>query len=119
MILGIVGYRYYKNYFEFKQVINEYLEANSINKENLVICSGHASGTDTLAEKYATEFELKTLIFEPDWKKYGRAAGPMRNTKIINNCDALIAFKHSKSVGTLDSIKKARSKGIPVHIHKI
>jgi predicted Rossmann-fold nucleotide-binding protein len=43
-----------------------------------------------------------------------------RNTKIINSADELIAFrvitKESQGLGTLDAIKKAKKKGIPVKV---
>jgi hypothetical protein len=43
-----------------------------------------------------------------------------RNTKIINSADELIAFrvitKESQGLGTLDTIKKAKKKGIPVKV---
>jgi hypothetical protein len=43
-----------------------------------------------------------------------------RNTKIIKAADELIAFrvitKESQGLGTLDAIKKAEKKGIPVKV---
>ncbi|MDR1782874.1 MAG: hypothetical protein LBR13_01240 [Dysgonamonadaceae bacterium] len=41
-------------------------------------------------------------------EKYGRGAGPMRNTTIIENADVVFAFPTEDSKGTRDSIRKAR-----------
>lgn len=119
MIIGIVGSRYYADYSKFKRIINKYMSSNNIDMKDLTICSGGAKGIDTMAERYAKEYNLPTIVHLPEWDKYGRAAGPLRNTLIINDSDRLVAFLHSNSVGTKDSINKARKKGIDVFIVKI
>ena len=72
-----------------------------------MIVSGGAFGADKLAERYAKEKEIETLIFLPDWKKYGKTAGFVRNTHIINNADLVVAFWDEQSKGCEDSLKKA------------
>lgn len=103
--LGIVGYRGYTNYEEFSQHIDEYIK--EIGKPDFII-SGGARGADTMAEKYALEHQIPTKIFKPDWDKHGKAAGIMRNTDIIQNSTHVIAFLSPKSIGTVDSINKAK-----------
>ena len=56
------------------------------------IVSGGAFGADALAEHYAKWKRLKYKIHRPDWKKYGKLAGFIRNKLIINDCDILVAF---------------------------
>ena len=105
MRLAIVGSRDYTNYNEFKQYIDRWISKNGRPK---LIVSGGAQGADKLAEQYARANVIKTQIFKADWQTYGRAAGPMRNTEIVDNSDAIIAFVGPKSVGTLDTIQKAK-----------
>ena len=44
----------------------------------------------------------------PDYPKYGRGATLVRNTKIVEEADKVIAFPSKESKGTYDSINKAR-----------
>ena len=54
-------------------------------------------------------FEVE--IFLPEWKKYGRAAGPVRNKEMVNSADLVIAFWDGKSKGTKSLIKYAEKIG--------
>jgi hypothetical protein len=71
------------------------------------IVSGGANGADSLAENYAKEMNIPTTIFKPDWKTYGKAAGVIRNAKIVEYSDIVIAFWNGSSKGTENSIKHA------------
>ncbi|MCP2040488.1 hypothetical protein L1281_001071 [Neisseria sp. HSC-16F19] len=74
------------------------------------IVSGGAVGADALAERYAAERGLPLTVFKPDWSQ-GRRAGPLRNSQIVDYCDALLACWDGKSKGTRDSIRKAEAQG--------
>jgi len=67
---------------------------------DVTIVSGGARGADTLAENYAKMIGVNTIIFKADWKKYGRAAGMIRNKDIIAQADVVVAFWDGKSKGT-------------------
>ena len=71
------------------------------------IISGGAKGVDTFAKQFANDNGLKYIEFLPDWKQYGRAAGPIRNKLIVEECDKLIAFWDYNSSGTKSSVKFA------------
>jgi hypothetical protein len=99
MKVAVIGSRSFTDYERLTQVLSGMAVTE--------IISGGAQGADTLAERYATTHGIPTLIFKPDWKKYGRAAGPIRNKDIINNAEVVVAFWDGKSKGTLSSIKLA------------
>lgn len=80
------------------------------------IISGGAKGADSLAERYAKEAEIPTKIFLPDWETYGKKAGFLRNTQIIEECEMVVAFWDSESKGTKDSLDKAEKLGKKVMI---
>ena len=49
--------------------------------------------------------------------KYGRAAGPIRNTAMLDmKPDELIAFWDGRSRGTKNMIDQATARGVPVEI---
>jgi len=80
------------------------------------IISGGAKGADSLAERYAKENNIPTKIFLPDWKTYGKKAGFLRNTQIIEECEMVVAFWDGESKGTKDSLDKAEKLGKKVMI---
>lgn len=100
MKLAIVGSRSFMDYKKLKTSILENYKIETITK----IVSGGAKGADYLAELFATEFSISTEIYIPDWSKFGKSAGMIRNKSIIENCDEVIAFWDGKSKGTKNSI---------------
>ncbi|MGP1493722.1 MAG: SLOG family protein [Streptobacillus sp.] len=82
------------------------------------IVSGGAKGADSIAELLAKWSGKEMIVYYPDWDKYGKQAGFIRNRLIINDSDCVLAFWDLKSKGTLNSIQLATKKGIPVHIKR-
>jgi hypothetical protein len=80
------------------------------------VVSGGAKGVDALGERYAVEMNLPLHIYEADWEQHGRAAGPIRNRKMAENADALIAIWDGKSKGTKNMIETAEKKGLLVYV---
>lgn len=82
---------------------------------NLEVISGGARGIDTLARRAANRIGAKFTEVPADWKKHGRAAGPIRNRVMLDlEPDVVWAFPVGKSVGTRDCIRQAERRGIPV-----
>jgi len=100
------------------RAFNKYdLMVKELNKYDIdTIISGGAYGADKLAETYAKEKGIKLQIIYPDWKRYGRAAGPIRNKEIISLCDIVVAFWDEKSPGTYSSINLGRNANKEVHV---
>lgn len=69
------------------------------------IVSGGAKGVDYYAAEYARANGLKLTEFLPDYSKYGRGAPIVRNKRIVEYADEVIAFWDGKSKGTLSVIK--------------
>ena len=84
--------------------------------EDIVIVSGHASGADSLGERYAQERGFQLETYPADWQAHGRAAGPIRNAKMANVAHALIAFWDGKSRGTKNMIETARKYNLKVAV---
>jgi hypothetical protein len=69
-------------------------------KNDVEIISGGAKGADCLGERFAKENGYNLRIFKANWNKYGKKAGPIRNTEMVEYADALVAFWDGKSKGT-------------------
>ena len=104
----IGGCRNFNDYAFFKSHLDEILKGG---KEEIVIISGHCSGVDIMGERYAAENGFTVEIFMAEWDKYGRAAGPIRNEKMVDIADLVIAFWDGKSRGTKSLIKYAERAG--------
>jgi hypothetical protein len=53
--------------------------------------------------------------FPASWEAYGRAAGPMRNRRMVAvGAHLVLAFLTPSSVGTRHTVSLARAAGIPV-----
>lgn len=111
----VAGGRDFTNYNGLAASL-DYLLKN-INDEIVVVC-GMARGADRLGERYAKEHGYKIRYFPADWDIDGKAAGFIRNVKMAENADALVAFWDGKSAGTKHMIETAQSKGLAVRIKR-
>ncbi len=83
-----------------------------------LIIHGAASGADTLAQDYAEYNHIPVIQYPADWIKYGKAAGPIRNTQMLKEGkpDMVLAFLHENSRGTKHMINIAQNAGIKTKI---
>lgn len=114
--IGVVGSRSFNNYPFLKRVLDRFI----LNTDDgrVAIVSGGADGADTLAEQYCKENNIIPVIFEPEWNKYpGKSAAAIRNQKIVDYSDFIIAFWNGKSKGTKMTIDFARKANKEVLIY--
>lgn len=78
-----------------------------------LIIEGGATGADRLARHWAEFVGVPVRTFKADWA-LGPKAGPMRNSRMIEEGmpDLVIAFPGGK--GTADMVRRARAAGIEV-----
>jgi len=112
MKIAVVGSR---EGFTEDDVVNK-LTLELEEMEDIMIISGGARGVDSWAEEFAIRNHINTTIFKPEWDKYGKGAGFIRNKLIVDNADKVIAFWDGQSKGTKYSIDYAKSKGKEVKI---
>jgi len=76
------------------------------------VVSGGAPGADRGGELWAKSRGLRTTVFKANWETDGKKAGPLRNQKMVNYADMLVAFPGNR--GTQDCITRAMAKGLQV-----
>lgn len=91
-----------------------FAELNDLDPDFLI--EGGAGGADTLAWRWAN-CKLppdRRLTISAEWDRYGKAAGPMRNQRMLDEGkpDLVLAFPGGK--GTADMIRRAKRAGIQV-----
>lgn len=114
----IAGTRDFSDYGLLSQKCDAILQKRR-DDSNIIVVSGTARGADRLGERYARERGYRIERYPADWDRDGNSAGPIRNAKMADNADALIAFWDGQSRGTKNMIDTAREKGLAVRVINI
>lgn len=79
-----------------------------------VVIHGAARGADSLAHRWAQNRYVAVESYPADWQTHGKAAGPIRNAKMLaeGRPDLVVAFPGGK--GTAHMVKIARAQNIRV-----
>ena len=105
MKLIVAGGRDFNNYKHLAMVLDYYNEKGVITE---IVC-GVANGADSHGEYWAKVNGVPIKYFPAKWKKYGKAAGTIRNSEMAKYADALVAFWDGSSTGTkhmIDTMSK-------------
>ena len=106
--------------FKDEKYLKDSLDSLRTEYIDIEIVSGHANGADKLAEEYAKRLGLVLKVFPADWKKYGRAAGPIRNREMLSYITegnpVVAAFWDGQSKGTKNMIDQARKEDVECRI---
>ncbi len=87
--------------------------------EEIVLIHGAAKGVDTFVDEWAKEmkgtFRIVVIRCPANWKKHGKPAGAIRNSKMLKNHrpDTYVAVPGPKSIGTWDMVTKLAEAKIP------
>lgn len=103
MNILVAGGRSFSDYTLMKQTLDGILH----NIDGVHMISGGADGADSLAERYARENGYPIRTYKPDWIKFGKAAGPIRNAEMVKDSDMVVAFWDGISKGTKSTINLA------------
>lgn len=80
-----------------------------------LIINGDATGADKASSRWAFDHNVVSDEYPPDWKRYGKAAGMIRNRKMLTegHPDAIVALPGG--TGTANMVKIGREAGLPVY----
>lgn len=108
-----------RNWTDHLMIWDALIDAGS----DVIVIEGEARGADSLAREAAEAMGFRVLPFPADWERYGKAAGPIRNRRMLEEGrpDEVWAFHndlgHSK--GTANMIAQARKAGVPVKMFSL
>lgn len=83
------------------------------------VVSGTANGADKLGELWAKKHDKKVVRFVPDWKRFGRKAGILRNIQMAEEAQAVIVIWDGVSTGSKHMISCAERYGLDVYVHRV
>lgn len=92
------------------RTLDEFARANPV----ALLIEGGEQGADRLARFWAERNGIRIKTCEAEWDALGKAAGPIRNKRMLDEGrpDMVIAFPGGK--GTLNMISQAARAGVPV-----
>lgn len=102
----IIGAQDTEDYEKFCKKTIYYLK-NKKKSEIMIYSLG-----DEYIDVFAKKNGVDTKFFATDWKTYGKEALKERATRVLSDCDAIIAFKTKKDTEIL--LKMAQEKKIPI-----
>jgi hypothetical protein len=107
--IAVTGSRYYDNRAHVFVTLDEMVPHAAL------LLVGDATGADRLAVAWAESRRRPYRQFRAEWTAFGKAAGPIRNGRMLAIADELIAFTCGAGKGTRNCIDQAEAMGIPVH----
>jgi len=117
MRLLVSGYRGYTDEAYIRAEIKEILQLYSVDakEDHTIIHGGCPTGVDHVTDQIAKKEGWKIMVFPAQWKKHGKAAGPIRNEQMVTegNPDMALLFLSSQSKGTKNMLSIIEKMQIP------
>lgn len=110
--IAVTGGRDYTNRDKVTEIFEKMLKAL---KMPLIIVGCCETGLDLFVREFceANKDRLNHIVCEADWNKYGKAAGPKRNTVMVNlKPDLLLSFPGNR--GTADMTRQSEAAGVKI-----
>lgn len=120
MKLLIAGSRKFEGWYLFEIKMSEFIDLHG--KPSEIVCGMCKTGADEMAAVWAGGNKTPVKEFPAEWKKYGKAAGPVRNKAMAVYCDRALIFWDAKSKGTanmIEELKKAKKSYTVVYFNSM
>lgn len=118
MRILVAGSRAFDDRDLLYMILNEKVPVNRIGLDTII--QGFSKGPDRMAYDWARFRRLDIETYLPDWRKHGKAAGPIRNKEMIySKPDLVLIFygPYGETRGTKNTEDLAREAGIPVEVY--
>lgn len=103
--IGIIGSRSRDSAVDYNLVRQVFF--NLYQYGDFIVSGGCPQGGDQFAEKIARKYGIPIIIFFPDWERYGKQAGFIRNGAVAKAAHVMIAcVARSRTGGTEDCLDK-------------
>lgn len=106
----VCGGRGYEDRVSLFKVLDAAHYANPIE----CLIHGAARGADSLAADWALDRDVLCKAYPADWDRDGRAAGPIRNQRMLDEGKPHMVVAFPGGRGTADMIRRAEKAGVPV-----
>jgi len=117
MKLVIAGSRVFNNLEKVKEIIE--IAVSAMEKPVTTVLCGCAQGVDIAGAEWASERGIKVDYYPADWKKFGKAAGPIRNKKMAIDSDEVLVIRTKVSTGSENMAENTLEAGKVLHEYVI
>lgn len=100
--------------FTNEWLLNEWLDATHSETPITTLVQGGAMGADSLARQWARSRGVLVITVEADWTKHGKAAGPIRNQRMLDEHKPELVIAFNGGRGTADMMRRANAAGVDV-----
>ncbi len=97
---------------DLKNLVRATLSA--LDPQPTVIIQGGAKGADDCAKWWAENRGIPVIEFKADWKAHGNYAGPIRNSRMLNEGRPDLVLVFPGGLGTANMASQAVAAGVPV-----
>jgi hypothetical protein len=95
-------------------LLRNYLNELLTKHPDMIIIHGAAKGADSLAAAWARDNGVVEFKFPAEWSKYGKSAGFLRNTEMLESGKPDLVIGFPGSTGTAMMCKIAAAAGVEV-----
>jgi hypothetical protein len=103
-----------RDYCDQDHVWNTLCELDAQRGPFEVVIHGCATGADTEGMIWAQGLGRKHAPFQADWRTHGRAAGPLRNQRMLDEGKPTLVIAFPGGKGTADMVRRAKAAGVEV-----
>lgn len=80
------------------------------------VIEGGATGADRIARDWALATIIPVTTVPADWDRFDNAAGPLRNSRMLQEFKPDVLLALPGKTGTLNMINQARAARLPVYL---
>jgi hypothetical protein len=108
----VCGGRDYEDRWSVYSALDELLKAEPL--DTLMVIQGGASGADEFAREWCIKNRVEMVNVPANWEVHGKAAGPVRNQKMVSKYRPELVLAFPGGRGTADMVRRAEDAGIAV-----
>lgn len=114
MMVLVCGGRDFVNQRQVNDVLDRIRSELRAKNKDMTVVQGGASGADACAREWCRERQVPYFNMPADWRKHGRAAGPIRNQRMIDVHAPGLVVAFPGGAGTADMVRRAHVARIDV-----
>lgn len=115
MRILVCGGREYDDYDTVNFILNAFIAGREVDPTDVTIIQGGANGVDTLAARWANDNNTTLFTEKALWKTYGKAAGAVRNQRMLDRWTPEVCIAFPGGAGTADMVKRSLAAGLEVY----
>jgi hypothetical protein len=106
----VCGGRAYADRANVYRVLDGVATAHKVGR----VVTGGATGADALARDWCHWRRVECHIEPANWRAHGRAAGPIRNQRMLDDWQPSVVIAFPGGTGTGDMVARATAAGVPI-----